>query len=169
MKQKSVAIFVISGVVLIALGLYATWAYYRMEVRAQELESQVVTPRTDASTVSEVGYILSSRTTRDFSLQQKKISWSVKILATNETWSCNWVQGFAQFKDNDSVLLIHKPTGGPDGGDWDAYLVGMHNPNKNKVAQVWALSLDDYIPDDPNEHRVLNKKSPYTLSRLRPK
>jgi len=152
MKRKSISIFVISGVVLIAVGLYFGWSYYRIERWAQKLESNVVTPRTDASTVSEVGYVLGSRTTRDYFKREKKLIWWVKIPTTNETWACDWVQGFAGFNKNDSVILVHK-TGRPDEADWNGYIVGLHYPTKEKVAQVWAIDTDDIELLEPHEER----------------
>ena len=138
----------LSVLTLVPVGVYMSWAYYQTERKAQHLENERIAIHRDATSVTEVGYILDSRTTRDFFKQEtKKILW-VKIPATNEVWACDWYAGFAAFQNNDSVLLVHTP-GGPDGGDWTGYIVGMHYPNKDKVAQVWAIDVDGMEIDPP--------------------
>lgn len=136
------------SVVVFGLAVVYGVAYYKLESKARKLEAATVVVRTDSSYVSEVGYIRGSRTTRDVLEQEKQILFWVKIPATDETWACDWSAGFAAFKDNDSVLLVHVP-GGPSGSDWNGYIIKTHNPDKDKVAQVWAVNIDDIEPEPP--------------------
>lgn len=141
-RRNPVQIAKLLALILVLIGVYAAWAYYRTERKAQELEKQPIVLHTDSASVSEVGYIIESRTTRSLWKQEKKIIWWVKVPTTNEVWACDWQGGFAGFADNDSVRLVHIP-GGPDGGDWSGYIIGMHNSKKDKIAQVWALDVAD--------------------------
>lgn len=128
---------------LCSITAYAAWTFYQTERNARELENEVIVPQSDHESVTEVGYVIKSSTTRSLWYRKTEIIWSVKIPMTNKVWGCDWEAGFAGFKDNDSVLLIHKPTGGADGVDWEGYLIGMHNEQKNKVARVWVLDVED--------------------------
>lgn len=42
-----------------------------------------------------------------------------------------------------TTIESSQPAPAPDEVDWGGYIVGMHYPNKDKVAQVWAINIDD--------------------------
>ncbi len=140
-NTKAWLAFLAASVVVVAT--YAIWALYKTEHNARQLESEAIVPQVGNGNVSEVGYVIKESTNRSLWEQKKAIMWSVKIPVTNKIWGCDWEAGFSEFKENDAVLLTHKPDGGPDGVDWDGYLIGMHDQKKNKVARVWVLDAED--------------------------
>ncbi len=138
------AMLLFASLLLVPAGLYTSWAYYRTERNAQELEKQVIVPETGGESISEVGYVLESRTARSLWEKKKDVIWWVKISTTNKVWSCDWQAGFAGFNENDPVRLVHTAKGLED-DDWDGYgyIIGMHDAKKDKVALVWALDVDE--------------------------
>jgi len=76
--------------------------------------------------------------------------WYVVVPDTNVHYSGVYDSGYADWKNGDSVWIIHNKD--DDEADY-GYLVGMHEPKQGKATLVWILNSDDEMLDyDPDEH-----------------
>ena len=104
-----------------------------------------------------MGYILDSKITREFSsniyedflnhfsFNDKKIIWWIKRPSTNKVYSCTYEDGYAVLVKDEGVELIHadEEKVDPD-GNYDGYIVGLHEKSKGMATLVWAVDVEDY-------------------------
>ena len=92
----------------------------------------------DATSVSEIGYIMEKRDEIDCHKRIRRIGWRVKVPQTNSIYSCAWEIGFNDFRKHDGVKLIHR-RGDEDESDWSGdiwYIVGLHGKSKGLGADL---------------------------------
>jgi hypothetical protein len=68
--------------------------------------------------------------------------WFIVVPSENTRWSCSYQAGFPDFKVGDGVTIIHKKSA-VDTVDYSGYVIGLHEKEKGKVTDVWALDLED--------------------------
>jgi hypothetical protein len=74
----------------------------------------------------------------------------VHIPASNEGYTCDWLEGASDFPRDEPVLLIHKRDD-RDNVDFSGFILGLHGRRKGQAASVWALNLADLEADLDDE------------------
>ena len=121
----------------------------QVEKNTDEIANLKFEAEVDATSVSEIGYIMEKREEIEYDKRIRRIRWWVKVPQTNSIYSCSWESGFNDFREHDGVRIIHK-RGDEDESDWSGYIVGLHGKSKGLVAAVWALDMEDiYSVLDP--------------------
>jgi hypothetical protein len=140
-ELKRVLIIII-GLIVIIVGLYLGWGYYRIERDSYKKENQIVKPKVDSDSISEIGYVLGIGTKTLLWQGVRDVTWYVKIPKTNRTYVCDWIKGFSNFSKDDSVILIHY-NGDDLSADYSGYLIKIHGDDKGKSALVNAVDVYD--------------------------
>jgi hypothetical protein len=112
-----------------------------MHAKAQER----IAPTVDSVSVQEIGYIYRVETDTSLSERNRDIRWTIRIPSTSETYYCPWEGGYADFADNDGVVLIHQKRDVCNGStDCPGFLVGLHGHERGHSASVFAADVDDF-------------------------
>ena len=154
------------GLITVLLGVFifliVIWGleYSRMENNIQEKENMQVHPKIFKGSIKEVGYIVDFRIKREFSFNffevlsnhsvfnEKKIIWWIKIPSSKKVYACDYEGGYLGYVKNEEVELIHidEENVDPD-GEYDGYIIGLHDKSKEKATLVWAVDNEDYAQD----------------------
>lgn len=129
-----------------AYGVHLYGNYRKIQAELHRNSQRVVQPSVDDKSVSEIGYIFSTR--RDTYIREGRLNlvWFIAVPATGSRYSCSYEYGYPDFKIGDGVRLIHKKED-IDNVDFTGYIIGLHEREQGKTTEVWALDLDDLEMD----------------------
>lgn len=118
----------------------------KIQSELREKSSRVVRPSVDDESVSEIGYVYSMR--RETYIREGRLNlvWFIAVPSKNTRWSCSYQAGFPDFKVGDGVRIIHKRSD-VNAVDYSGYVIGLHDKERGKVTDVWALDLDELEMD----------------------
>jgi hypothetical protein len=128
--------------IVLITGLYSLRLYEQIESDFKESENWIVPATVDGDSVSEVGYIYDVKRETDYTRQEVKIRWWVKVPATNEIYSCEWQSGYAGFLKDDGVELIHKKRH-VETDDYSGFILGINGRERGVSSSVWTESVSD--------------------------
>ena len=129
--------------VILITAMYIFWGYYKINCAFTAKEQYAVQPQVDAGSVSEVGYVRQSRTVTCLINRTKRLYLWVTIQATHKQYLCEWQYGFAGFKKDDAVTMIHKFEGMDESTDHTGYLIGLSGKIKDKASSIWTHGVED--------------------------
>jgi len=135
-----------------AYGIHLFRNYARIQADMRSRGGHIIRPAVDDESVSEIGYLFSMRRDKYIREGRFNLVWFIAIPATNTRYSCVYEAGFPDFKVGDGVRVIHKRAG-IDAMDYTGYVIGLHEREMGKVAEVEAVDLEqlndppDYSPN----------------------
>ena len=141
-------IIILSGILflmILIIGGYVSWAYYQSRCDFAAREQQIVRPAVGEGSISETGYVMSAQESTCLKNQKKRFIWSIQVPATKKTYICEWQYGFAGFRKDDAVILIHKAEGAGWSPEFAGYLIGKTGKVKEKPSCVWTFGV---VEDD---------------------
>jgi hypothetical protein len=137
---------IIVGLILLLIlipGIYIAWGYYKIDSSFRAKEKQIVRPRADAGSLSEVGYVKKLQIVTCIKNRTKRVYWWVRIPATHKQYLCEWQYGFSGFKEADAVTLIHKIVWEDFRTGNTGYLIGQQRKTKDTPASIATLGVED--------------------------
>jgi hypothetical protein len=137
---------IIIGLILLVIlipTIYILWGYYKIDCSFKAKEKYIVRPQIDAGSISEAGYVRESRTVTCIKNRTKRVYWWVRIPATHKQYLCEWQYGFAGFKKDDAVTMIHKIAWEDFQTGNTGYLIGLHGKIKDTPSSIATLGVED--------------------------
>jgi hypothetical protein len=137
---------IIIGLILLIIlipAIYIFWGYYQIDSAFKAKEELVVRPHIEAGSLSEVGYVRESRTVTCIKNRTKRVYWWVRIPATHKQYLCEWQCGFAEFKKDDAVTMIHKAEDTDIPTEHTDYLIGIKGKIKDKPSSIFTHGVED--------------------------
>ncbi len=133
---------------VVVIGLLSSYVihlwnnYSKIGNDLRQKSAQSIYPTVDQESVSETGYIYEMRREKNIGEGTLNLVWFVVVPLRNTRWSCSYQAGFSDFKVGDSVRIIHKKSN-IDTVDFSGYLIGLHEKNRARATDVWAIGLED--------------------------
>jgi hypothetical protein len=137
---------IIIGLILLIIlipAMYILWGYYQIGFAFKAKEELVVRPHIEAGSLSEVGYVRESRIVTCIKNRTKRVYWWVRIPATHKQYLCEWQCGFAGFKKDDAVTMIHKAEDTDISTEHTDYLIGLQGKIKDKPSSIFTHGVED--------------------------
>jgi hypothetical protein len=131
------------GLVILIPTIYILWGYYQIGRDFTAKEKYAVQPQVEAGSVSEAGYVRESRIVTCIKNRTKRVYWWVRIPATHKQYLCEWQYGFAGFKKDDAVTMIHKGEATDIPTDCSGYLIGLHGNVKDRPSSIVTHGVEE--------------------------
>jgi hypothetical protein len=132
-----------------AYGVHLYQNFLKIQTDFRKSVDQTVRPVEDDESVSEIGYLYSMQRETHIRRGEFNLVWFIAVPATGKRYSCSYQAGSPDFAVGDGVRIIHKKSDVVNEG-YTGYLIGLHQRNAGKVAEVRALDSDELGVGEPD-------------------